>query len=66
MPPDVPRPIRIRRTPGGYKIEDAADRTLLYIYCRERDSDARAAHVLTWPEGEALAIFLARTIDPRP
>jgi hypothetical protein len=60
------KPIKITRTEGGYKISDGDGRALLYIYCRETAADARAAGVLTFEEGEALAKVVARAIDAAP
>ena len=57
------RPITIKRTAGGYRIEDKTERTLLYIYCRKSEAVARAAGVLTFPEGEELAKTVARALE---
>ena len=55
----IQSPLRILRTPGGFRIVDAG-RTLAYIYCRPTPEEASVARVLLREDGEELAKRIAR------
>ena len=56
-----PAPWRFRETHGGYLVEDAQGRPLLYCYAKtDREASASVGgHSLTWQEAEGLAMFVA-------
>ena len=46
--------------PGGYKVKDANDQSLAYVYGRETKADADTAHVLTMDEARRIASNIAK------
>lgn len=56
-------PLHIRRTAGGYRITDDSDRLLAMVYCREPESVARIAKVLTFDDGKEAAQIIARALS---
>lgn len=67
MPFVLTPPIRILRTPGGFRIADQnGARTVAYIYCREQPHEARAAGVFDCDEAEEAAKVVARALAGRP
>ena len=61
------RPIKIKRTVAGYRIEDGSKRLLAYIYCREQQPVAigrpSSVSAIDFDEGKALAELFARALD---
>ena len=45
--------------PGGFKVVDANQQSLAYVYSREKPSDAHIALVLTEDEARRIAINIA-------
>jgi hypothetical protein len=55
-----PPPWTVEKIAGGFKVCDANGQSLAYVYCRESDSDARMAKVLTEDEARRTAVNIAK------
>jgi len=44
-------------------VRDKLGRTLCYIYCRDDESNAEVAKVLTWEEGRRVAANIAKLLE---
>ena len=55
-----PPPWTVEKIPGGFKVVDANQQTLAYVYARETENDARIAKVLTEDEGRRIASNIAK------
>lgn len=58
-----PAPWTVEKIPGGYIIKDASGQSLAYVYCRDREADARVAKVLTEDEARRIASNIAKLPD---
>ena len=50
-----PPPWTVEKIPGGFKVLDANQQSLAYVYARETLSDAQIANVLTEDEARRIA-----------
>ena len=48
------------KVPGGFKVVDANQQSLAYVYSRETQSDAQIANVLTEDEARRIAANIAK------
>ena len=55
-----PPPWTVEKIPGGFRILDANQRSLAYVYSRETLSDAQIAKVLTEDEARRIASNIAK------
>jgi hypothetical protein len=55
-----PPPWTVEQIPGGYKVKDANDQSLAYVYGRESRADADVANVLTMDEARRIASNIAK------
>ena len=55
-----PPPWSVEQIPGGYKVKDANDQSLAYVYGRETKWDADIANVLTMDEARRIASNIAK------
>ena len=55
-----PAPWQVEQIPGGYKVLDANEQALAYIYARDKKADADIAHVLTTDEARRIAVNVAK------
>jgi hypothetical protein len=55
-----PPPWTVEKIPGGFKVLDANQQSLAYVYSRETLSDAQIANVLTEDEARRIAINIAK------
>ena len=54
-----PPPWTVEKIPGGFKVLDAYQQSLAYVYAREKPGDAQIASVLTEDEARRIAINIA-------
>lgn len=59
-PRRYPPPWTAERTPAGYKVMDANQQTICWIYARESEQEARQAKVHTFKEARVLAVNIAK------
>jgi hypothetical protein len=50
----------VEQIPGGYKVKDANEQSLAYVYGREIQADADVARVLTMDEARRIASNIAK------
>ena len=55
-----PPPWTVEKIPGGFKVVDANQQSLAYVYSRETQSDAQIANVLTEDEARRIASNIAK------
>ena len=55
-----PPPWTVEKIPGGFKVVDANQQSLAYVYSREKVSDAQIANVLTKDEARRIASNIAK------
>ena len=55
-----PPPWAVEKIPGGFKVVDANQQSLAYVYSRETVSDAQIAKVLTEDEARRIASNIAK------
>ena len=55
-----PPPWTVEKIPGGFKVVDANQHSLAYVYSRETQSDAQIANVLTEDEARRIASNIAK------
>jgi hypothetical protein len=55
-----PPPWTVEKIPGGFKVVDANQQSLAYVYSRENESDAQIANVLTMDEAWRIASNIAK------
>ena len=55
-----PPPWTVEKIPGGFKVLDANQQSLAYVYSRENERDAEIANVLTEDEARRVASNIAR------
>jgi hypothetical protein len=55
-----PPPWTVVPIPGGFKVVDANKQSIAYVYCRETESDAHIAGVLTEDEARRIASNIAK------
>ena len=55
-----PPPWTVVPLPGGFKVVDAQDQSLAYVYSRESEANARTAGVLTEDEARRIASNIAK------
>jgi len=60
--PRFPAPWTVEQIPSGYKVLDANDQALAYIYARESKAAADIAKVLTFDEARRIAVNVAKPI----
>ena len=62
-----PPPWTVEKIPGGFKVVDANQQSLAYVYARETRADADTAKVLTMDEARRIASNIAKlpTLLPR-
>jgi hypothetical protein len=58
-PRRFPTPWHADPMPGGYVVRDANGQALAYLYCRDKDAEARQAKVLTKDEARRIAVNVA-------
>ena len=55
-----PPPWTVEKIPGGFKVLDANQQSLAYVYSRETERDAQIAGVLTEDEARRIASSIAK------
>ena len=55
-----PPPWTVEKLPGGFRVVDANQQSLAYVYSRETQSDAQIANVLTEDEARLIAANIAK------
>ena len=55
-----PPPWTVEKIPGGFKVLDANQQSLAYVYSRETERDAQIADVLTEDEARRIASNIAK------
>ena len=55
-----PPPWTVEKIPGGFKVLDANQQSLAYVYSRETERDAQIAGVLTENEARRIASNIAK------
>ena len=55
-----PPPWTVEKIPGGFKVVDANQQSLAYVYSRETLSDSQIANVLTEDEARRIASNIAK------
>jgi hypothetical protein len=55
-----PAPWTTDKIPGGYVVRDANGQSLVYVYSRDNEDEARPAKVLTKDEARRIAVNVAR------
>ena len=55
-----PPPWTVEKIPGGFKVVDANQQSLAYVYSRETPSDAQIANALTEDEARRIASNIAK------
>ena len=50
----------VEKIPGGFKVLDANQQSLAYVYSRENERDAEIANVLTEDEARRIATNIAK------
>jgi hypothetical protein len=55
-----PPPWTVEKIPGGFKILDANQQSLAYVYTRENPNDAHMAKVVTEDEARRIANNIAK------
>jgi hypothetical protein len=55
-----PAPWTVEVIPGGFKVIDANNQSIAYVYGRETKADAEIAHVLTLDEARRIASNIAK------
>jgi hypothetical protein len=55
-----PPPWHADPMPGGYAVRDANGQTLVFVYSRDSDAEARQAKVLTKDEARRIGVNIAR------
>jgi hypothetical protein len=55
-----PPPWTVERIPGGFKVLDANQQSLAYVYSREKPDDAHIANVLSEDEARRIASNIAK------
>ena len=55
-----PPPWTVEKIPGGFKVVDANQQSLAYVYSRETLSAAQIANVLTEDEARRIAVKCLR------
>ena len=55
-----PPPWTVEKIPGGFKVVDANQQSLAYVYSRETLSDAQIAKVLSEDEARRIASNIAK------
>ena len=55
-----PTPWTVEKIPGDFKVVDANQQSLAYVYSRETVSDAQIANVLTEDEARRIASNIAK------
>ena len=55
-----PPPWTVEKIPGGFKVLDANQQSLAYVYSRENERDAEIANVLTEDEARRMASNIAK------
>jgi hypothetical protein len=55
-----PPPWTVEKIPGGFKVLDANQQSLAYVYSRETGRDAQIANVLTEDEARRIATNIAK------
>ena len=55
-----PPPWTVEKIPGGFKVVDANQQALAYVYSRGTQSDAHLANVLTEDEARRIASNIAK------
>ena len=55
-----PPPWTVERIPGGFKVLDANQQSLAYVYVRENERAAQIANVLTEDEARRVASNIAK------
>jgi hypothetical protein len=55
-----PPPWQVEQTPGGFKVLDANDRALVYVYARETPEQADIAKVPAFDEARRIAANVAK------
>ena len=50
----------VEKIPGGFKVLDANQQSLAYVYSRENERDAEIANVLTEDEAQRVASNIAK------
>ena len=58
-----PPPWIVEKIPGGFKVVDANQQSLAYVYSRETLRDAQIANVLTEDEARRIASNIAKLPD---
>ena len=56
----LPPPWTVENIPGGFKVLDANQQSLAYVYSRETERDAQIAGVLTEDEARRIASNIAK------
>ena len=56
----IPPTVDVEKIPGGFKVLDANQQSLAYVYSRENERDAEIANVLTEDEARRVASNIAR------
>jgi hypothetical protein len=59
-PRQFPAPWQVEQIPGGYKVLDANDQALVYVYARETPQQVEAAKALTLDEARRIAVNVAK------
>jgi hypothetical protein len=59
-PRRFPAPWQVEQIPGGYKVLDANDQALVYVYARETPQQVEAAKALTLDEARRIAVNVAK------
>ena len=60
----MPPPWTVEQIPGGYKVKDASEQSLAYVYGRESKADADIAHLLTMDEAQRIASKIGKVPEP--
>ena len=56
-----PPPWTVERIAGGFKVVDANEQSIAYVYSRETENDAHIAKVLTGDEARRIASICQRS-----